>query len=139
MDEAEVPKEDIMHYNRITIVGFVGSDPEIRVTESGKKFAYLSVATNQYLGKNEDGTVREKTDWHNIVAWENLAEVVGNHLRKGTHVLIEGSLHYSTFEKGDQKLTRSQIRASAVRKLDRPEKQEAVPPPTVENDEDVPF
>ena len=128
-----------MHHNRITLVGFVGSAPEIYITESGKQFARFSIATNQYLGKNEDGTVRERTDWHSIVAWEKLAEIAANHIAKGTHVLVEGSLGYSTYEKEGQKLTRAQIRATAIRKLDRTEKAEEQIPETEDNSEEIPF
>jgi len=127
-----------MHKNTITLIGFIGSDPEIRITESGKKFAYFSLATNQYLGRNEDGTIREKTDWHSITAWEKQADIAETHLRKGTHALVEGSLHYNEYEKGGQKMTRAQIRAKSILRLDRLEKQD-VPIEQDPADEELPF
>ena len=81
------------YLNSITLVGFVGSDPEQRQTKgNGSKFTVLSVAT-QRSWKNADDEWSSKTDWHRVVVFRPLlAERVATTIKKGAHVLVEGSL-----------------------------------------------
>ena len=118
------------YLNSITLVGFVGSDPEQRqARNNGAKFTVLSVAT-QRSWKNADDEWSSKTEWHRISIFRpRLAEHVLTAIKKGAHVLIEGSLVSSTYEfangKGKKakgtKVTSWSIRADVVRKLDRGE------------------
>ena len=118
------------YLNSITLVGFVGSDPEQRQAKgNGSKFTVLSVAT-QRSWKNSDDEWSSKTEWHRIVVFRPLlAERVATTIKKGAHVLVEGSLVSSTYEqpngKGKKsktsKITSWSVRADVVRKLDRGE------------------
>ena len=118
------------YLNSITLVGFVGSDSEQRQTKgNGSKFTVLSVATQRSWKNPEDEWV-SKVEWHRIVIFRpRLAEYVLNGIKKGAHVLVEGSLVSSTYEQANgkgkkaktAKITSWSIRADVVRKLDRGE------------------
>jgi single-strand DNA-binding protein len=119
-----------MYLNSITLVGFVGSDPEPRQSRSnGSKFTTLSVATQRSWKNDQDEWV-SKTEWHRITIFRpRLAEFVAENVRKGSHVLVEGSLFSSTYERRAGKgkkataetITSWSIRADVVRRLDRGE------------------
>ena len=119
-----------MYSNSATIVGFVGADPEQRqARNNGAKFTVLPVAT-QRSWKNAQDEWSSKTEWHRICIFRpRLAEYVLQTVEKGSHVLIEGSLISSTYEKPNgkgkkatnAKITSWSIRADAVRRLDRGE------------------
>jgi len=83
-------------YNKVTLVGRLGTDPEIKYTQSGTPVATFNLATSETWKK--DGNKQEKTEWHKIVAWENLGEVCGKYLTKGKLVLIEGKLQTRSWE-----------------------------------------
>jgi single stranded DNA-binding protein len=118
------------YLNSVTIIGFVGSDPEQRqARNNGSKFTVLFVAT-QRSWKNAEDEWASKVEWHRVVIFRpRLAEAVLANIKKGAHVLVEGSLISSTYEpangKGKKaktsKITSWSIRADAVRKLDRGE------------------
>ena len=77
--------------NTVILVGNVGKDPEVRYLEKNVAVARFSLATSERAYTNAKGVlVPEKTEWHNIVVWRGLAEVVEKHVRKGTQVYIEG-------------------------------------------------
>jgi len=119
-----------MYLNSVTIVGFVGADPEQRqARNNGAKFTVLSVATRRSW-KNAQDEWSSKTEWHRVAVFRpRLAEYVSRSIQKGSHVLIEGSLVSSTFERANgkgkkaatAKITSWSIRAEVVRKLDRGE------------------
>ena len=79
--------------NTVQIMGFLGKDPVIRATQTGRAMANMSVAVNRTY-TDARGNRQELTDWVEVVAWGNLAEEVYNHLKKGSYVYIEG--RYST-------------------------------------------
>ncbi len=83
--------------NRVMLIGRLGSDPELKYTPSGRANTTISVATNRHW-KSQDGTPQEKTEWHRIVAWSKLAEVVGEYLKKGSNVYIEGRLQTRSWD-----------------------------------------
>lgn len=118
-----------MYLNSVTLVGFVGADPEQRQAKgNGTKFTVLSVATQRSWKNAEDEWV-SKTEWHRVAIFRTrLAQYVLENVQKGSHVLVEGSLISSTYErpgKGKKaattKITSWSIRADAVRRLDRGE------------------
>jgi single-strand DNA-binding protein len=122
-------KEKDMYLNSVTIVGFVGADPEQRQARGNStKFTVLSVATQRSWKNAEDEWV-SKTEWHRVAIFRTrLAQYVLDNIRKGAHVLVEGSLISSTYEGPGQgkkaattKITSWSIRADAVRRLDRGE------------------
>lgn len=83
--------------NRVTLIGNLGQDPEIRTTENGKKVAHFTLATNDGF-KNSDGQKVTETTWHNIIAWNGLAETATRFLKKGKEVAVEGRIVYRTYE-----------------------------------------
>ena len=78
--------------NKAILVGNLGQDPEIRYTPSGSAVANISVATSDQWKDKQTGERRERTEWHRVVFFNRLAEVVGECLRKGSQVYIEGRL-----------------------------------------------
>ena len=78
--------------NKVTIIGNLGRDPEIKYTQSNVPVANLSVATTESWKDKQSGEWQEKTEWHRVVAWRYLAERAEKYLRKGKQVYIEGKL-----------------------------------------------
>ena len=77
--------------NKVQLIGNLGKTPEVRTTESGKKWARFSLATNESY-RNAKGEKVTETQWHNLVAWGKVAEIVEKYLEKGKEVAIEGKL-----------------------------------------------
>ena len=77
--------------NKVILVGNVGQDPEVKYTPSGIPVGKFSLATNERF-KDKNGEFQERTEWHNIVAWQRLAEIVGEFVSKGSKVYVEGKL-----------------------------------------------
>jgi single-strand DNA-binding protein len=83
--------------NKVILVGNVGKEPDVKYTPSGVPVAKLSLATNERF-KDKSGEWQERTEWHNIVAWQRLAEIVGEYVAKGEKLYVEGRLHTSSWE-----------------------------------------
>lgn len=83
--------------NRVILVGNAGSDPDVRETTSGTPVAHLSLATNRIFRKN--GETQRRTDWHRLTFWRRQAETVGEYVRKGSRLYVEGHLEYGSFER----------------------------------------
>jgi len=83
--------------NKVILVGRLGADPQLKYTPSGKANASFNVATNT-AWKDQDGNPQEKTDWHRVTAWGKLAEVMGEWLKKGSYVYLEGRLQTRSYE-----------------------------------------
>jgi single-strand DNA-binding protein len=77
--------------NKVQLIGNLGNAPEVKNTETGKKMARFSVATNESY-KNAKGEKVTETQWHNLVAWGKVADIVEKYVQKGTEVAIEGKL-----------------------------------------------
>ena len=86
-----------MDLNKATIIGRLTSDPESRTTPSGQTVVSFSVATN-LVWTNANGEKQEKTEFHNIVAWRKLAEIIAQYLKKASRVYIEGRLQTRNWE-----------------------------------------
>ena len=86
--------------NKVILVGNLGKDPELRYTPSGAAVVNFSLATSETY-KDRDGNRQTKTEWHNIVAWRQLAEICGKYLHKGKQVYIEGSLQTRKWQDRD--------------------------------------
>lgn len=86
--------------NKVILVGNLGKDPELRYTPSGAAVVNFSLATSETF-KDRDGNRQTKTEWHNIVAWRQLAETCGKYLHKGKQIYCEGSLHTRKFQDRD--------------------------------------
>ncbi len=83
--------------NKVILVGNVGKDPEVRYSQSGTPVANFSLATNERF-KDRNDEWQERTEWHSIVAWQRLAEIVGEYVAKGSKVYIEGKLQTTSWE-----------------------------------------
>ena len=77
--------------NKVQLIGHIGMNPEIKIIESGKKLAKMSIATNESY-KNTKGELVKETQWHNLVAFGKTAEIIENYLKKGSEVAVEGKL-----------------------------------------------
>jgi single-strand DNA-binding protein len=89
-----------MSVNKVILVGNLGKDPEVRYTASGTAVANFTLATSERF-KDRDGNPQERTEWHNIVAWRQLAEICGKYLVKGKQVYIEGKIQTRAWEDRD--------------------------------------
>jgi single-strand DNA-binding protein len=137
--------------NKVILVGRLGKDPEVKYTQGGTAVARFSLATDE-VWKDQSGEKQQKTEWHNIVAWNKLAEICGQYLAKGRLVYIEGRLQTRNWEDKDgNKRTTTEIRADNMVMLGgRPEegRQEKsvspaasleAPADTEITDSDIPF
>ena len=105
--------------NRVTLIGRLGADPEIKITQEGKTIARFSIATDEsYL--DNDGNKIEITEWHRIVVFGKLAEIVKEYFEKGRLCFIEGKLRTRQWEdkKGNKKWT-TEVIAKNIRLLDK--------------------
>lgn len=78
--------------NKVILVGNLGADPEVRYMPSGAAVANVRIATTDSWKDKQSGEQQERTEWHNVVFFSRLAEIVGEYLKKGSQVYVEGSL-----------------------------------------------
>ena len=78
--------------NKVTLIGNLGSDPDIRATQGGSQVVNISLATSETWKDKQTGQKQEKTEWHKVVFFGKLAEIAGQYLKKGSQIYIEGSL-----------------------------------------------
>jgi len=99
--------------NKVILVGHLGKDPEVKYTPQGTPVAKFTMATNERF-KGKDGNWQDRTEWHNVVAWQRLAEIAGEYLKKGSQVYIEGRLRTDSWDDKEtgQKKYRTDIIAS---------------------------
>ena len=116
-----------MTLNKVMLIGNVGKDPEPRHLENGTMIVTITVATTERY-KDRNGEVKEQTEWHNVVCWRSLAEIVDKYVRKGTQLYIEGKLRSRSWEdQNGQKRYVTEIVADVLRLLGRkPEQQAAI-------------
>jgi len=122
-----------MDLNKAQIIGRLTRDPEARTTPAGVSVTSFGVATN-FVWKDTDGNRKESVEFHNIVAWRRLGEIMAQYLRKGSKVYIEGRLQTSTWDGQDgSKRNRTEIVADNMIMLDSKGAQsETVDSPTQE-------
>lgn len=83
--------------NKVILIGNLGKDPEVKYTPQGTAVARLTVATNERF-KDKSGEWQDRTEWHNVVLWQRLAEIAGEYLKKGGKVYIEGRLQTRSWD-----------------------------------------
>lgn len=106
--------------NKVILVGNVGADPEVRSLESGVKTARVRLATTERFTNRQTNESTEQTEWHNIIFWRGLADVVDRYVRKGSQIYIEGSIHYRDWQGSDgQRHFTTEITASELKLLGR--------------------
>ena len=150
--------------NKVILVGNVGGDPEVRYMPSGGAVVNLTLATSESWKDKSSGDNVEKTEWHRVVFFNRLAEIVGEYVRKGSKLYLEGRLQTRSWEQDGIKRYATEIVASEMQMLDsrgagqgasdfgqaaasqsapRPEPQQAPanqPPSNFDNfDDDIPF
>ena len=100
--------------NKVQLIGNVGNEPEITTLENGKRIAKFSIATNEFY-KNSSGEKEQNTQWHNIVAWGKIADIIETYVGKGKEVAIEGKLTSRNYEdKGGTKRYVTEVVANEI-------------------------
>src|SRR6266542_1160141 len=100
--------------NKVILIGNLGKDPEIRTTPQGTSLARFSVATTTNW-KDASGARQEKTEWHDVVAWDKLAQICGEYLHQVNMVYVEASLPTRRWEdQNGQKRSNTEIKANNV-------------------------
>jgi single-strand DNA-binding protein len=96
--------------NKVILIGNLGKDPEVKYTPGGMPVAHFTLATNERF-KDKEGNWTDRTEWHNLVAFQRTAEIVGEYLKKGRTVYIEGSLRTNSWDDKEtgQKKYRTEI------------------------------
>jgi len=85
--------------NEVTLIGRTGADPEVRITDSGISVASVSLATTEKRGNKDTGEETEETEWHKVIMWRGLADVVGKYVKKGDPLYIRGKIKTRRWEK----------------------------------------
>lgn len=85
--------------NKVMLIGNVGKDPEVKYVDTGVCVASIRLATTERGYTLQNGTeVPERTEWHNVVLWRRLAEIVEKYVHKGDKLFIEGQIHSRTYD-----------------------------------------
>lgn len=104
--------------NKVILIGNLGKDPEVRYMPSGKAVANVTIATNESWKDRNTGEKQERTEWHNVVFYSPLAEIVGQYLRKGSSVFVEGRLQTKKWQdKNGQDRYTTEIIANEMKML----------------------
>lgn len=88
--------------NKVTLIGHLGKDPELKFTADGNAYARFSIATSDTY-KNKEGKDVDRTEWHNITVWRKLAEICAQYLKKGAKIYMEGRIRSYVDPKDDSK------------------------------------
>ena len=102
--------------NKVQLIGRLGKDPEIRYTQGSEAVANVSLATSESW-KDKNGEKQEKTEWHNLVFYRRLAEVVGEHLKKGALIYVEGKITTEKYQKDGEDRYVTKIVVSEMKML----------------------
>ena len=105
-----------MTLNKVTLIGRLGTEPELKCTKTGKSVCMLNIGT----GKGE-----EKTEWHRVLLWDKQAETASKYLKKGSQVYVEGKLQTRSWEDKGQKRYSTEINGSVVHFLDSANKEQS--------------
>jgi len=103
--------------NKVILVGNLGNDPETRSMPNGGSVANISIATSESWKDKTTGDQQERTEWHKVVFFGKLAEIVAQYLKKGSSVYVEGSLRTNQWEKDGQKHYSTEVIASEMQML----------------------
>lgn len=115
-----------MAVNKVILIGRVGKDPEVRHLESGVSVARFTLATSEkYTNKN--GEKVETTEWHNIVVWRKLAEIVEKYIKKGRQIYLEGKITTRSYEKDGSTKYFTEIVANNIQMLDSKKENSSAP------------
>ena len=118
--------------NKVTLIGNVGKDPEIKTFASGNKVASITLATTERY-KDRNGEQKEETEWHSVQAFGKLADVVERFVHKGSLLYLDGKIRTRSYEADGRTMYRTEILADHIQMLDRRENR-----PALGADEDLP-
>jgi single-strand DNA-binding protein len=118
-----------MYQNRVTLIGFLGKDAEVKYTRNNASFSVLSLATKRSWKDRETGERKSQTTWHRCIVWGKLSEFAAT-LTKGAHVQIEGEIRTREYTQksgtgkkaAEIKKSVTEVRVASITKLDRPVK-----------------
>ena len=119
--------------NRVTLIGNVGKDPEIKTFASGNKVASITLATSERY-KDRNGEQKEDTEWHSVQAFGKLADIVERFVHKGSLLYLDGKIRTRSYEADGRTVYRTEILADHIQMLDRPQGNR----PALGPDEDLP-
>ena len=106
-------------YNKSVIIGRLGRDPDVRFTGEGKAVTNLAVATTETWKDKASGQRQQRTEWHRVVLFDKLAEIAGEHLRKGDLVLFEGPIRTRKWQdQNGHDVFTTEIHADTLKMLD---------------------
>jgi single-strand DNA-binding protein len=109
--------------NKVILIGNLGKDPEVRHLENGAAVANFSIATSEVYTDKNTGQKVENTDWHDVVVWRGLAEVVEKYVKKGHKVYVEGKLRKRSWQDKEGNMRYStEVIADELTMLSKPEK-----------------
>lgn len=134
-----------MSVNKVILVGRLGKDPEVRIMTNGESVANVTLATTESW-KDKGGIKQEKTEWHNLVFYRRTAEVVGEYLKKGSQIYIEGKLQTRKWQskEGQDRFTTeiivNEMQMLGSKTTSQPSQFVSQPaPPQKDDDFDIPF
>ncbi len=104
--------------NKVILIGNLGKDPEVKFFPNGDAFCNCTLATSENWTDKQSGEKKERTEWHNVVFTKKLAEIVGQYLKKGSKVYVEGSLRTRKWEKDGQDRYTTEIVVQDMQMLD---------------------
>ena len=104
--------------NKVILVGNVGNDPEVRYMPNGNAVANISIATSDSWKDRNTGEQQERTEWHRVVFFNRLAEIVEQYVKKGTKLYVEGRLQTRSYEQDGVKKYSTEIVANEMQMLD---------------------
>lgn len=105
--------------NKVILIGNLGADPEVRHLQNDVTVANFNLATSETYKDRQTGEKREQTEWHRVVVWRGLAEVVEKYVKKGSKVYVEGKLRTRKWEKDGIERYTTEIMADQLTMLDR--------------------
>ncbi len=104
--------------NKVQLIGRLGQDPEKKFTPSGKAVVNVSLATTDFF-KDRNGEKQERTDWHRLILWEKLADLISEYCQKGSMIYVEGSLRNNEWQdKDNNKRSITEINVAVLQFLD---------------------
>lgn len=127
--------------NKAILIGNVGQDPEVKVFENGMKTAKFSLATSETY-KNKQGEKVTNTEWHNVVAFDGLANVIESFVKKGSKLYIEGKIVTRSWESDGVKKYTTEIKCNSLQMLDAKAPSNRTQPEQgqgQDNEDDLPF
>jgi len=125
--------------NSVALLGNVGRDPETKTLPSGTVASTFSLATSERY-KDKDGEWKDVSEWHNIVSYGKVAEVIRDYVSKGSKLYIQGKLTTRSWEKDGQKHYRTEVVVSEIVLLDgKGEKKQTQAPQETVSDDDIPW